>query len=407
MTDYGPCVLAVNCGSSSVKYKLLRTDGFGVVARGLLERLGEPESTLSHFWRGPDGRMSHLEDRASLPDHRAGVERVFQSLAESVLLEWPNALACVGHRVVHGGEEFRAATLIDTEVLNRIRALTPLAPLHNPANLHGIEAALERAPGVPQVAVFDTAFHQEMPARAYRYALPRRLYEDHGVRRYGFHGISYQYVSREAARALGRPLADLKLIVLHLGHGASAAAIDGGVSVDTSMGLTPLEGLVMGKRSGDIDPAIPFHLHRTLGMGWDDVEDMLLHGSGLEGLCGADDMREVRRLATANDPNARLALEIFAYRIRKYVGAYFAVLGGLDALVFTGGIGEHDTRMRASVCAGLEGLGIVLDPERNQAVTRDPAAIQRAGGPVSVLVVPTDEEQEIARQALQCLNGGP
>jgi acetate kinase len=308
-------------------------------------------------------------------------------------------LFCVGHRVVHGGELFREPAVVDDAVVAAIRSLIPLAPLHNPSNLLGSEAARLRFPGIPQVAVFDTAFHHTLPPAAYRYALPRELYEQHQVRRYGFHGSSHAHVAREAALFLGRPLEALNLITLHLGNGASAAAIRGGRSIDTSMGMTPLEGLVMGTRSGDLDPAIPFYLIRQLALPPEKVENLLNKESGLKGVCGFSDMREIQQRAGEGDEQAALAFEMFCYRVRKYIGAYLAVLGRLDAIIFTGGIGENSGPVRRAVCDGLGHLGITVDEGKNGAVAGKAAEIQEDGAPVKVLVVRTNEELEIALQA--------
>jgi acetate kinase len=306
------------------------------------------------------------------------------------------AVVAVAHRVVHGGERFRAPVVVDDDVLAALHELAVLAPLHNPVNVAGIEDARRVWPDVPHVAVFDTAFHHTLPPHAFTYAVPREWATRHGVRRYGFHGTSYAYVSRTAARLLGRDLADTRLIVLHLGNGASAAAVAGGRSVDTSMGLTPLEGLVMGTRSGDVDPALVLHLRRTAGLSVDEIDDLLNTGSGMLALAGDSDMRAVHRRIAAGDADAVLALDVYCYRVRKYVGAYLAVLGGADAVVFTGGVGEHDAVVRAQSLAGLEGLGIAVDPVRNEA---GETTISPAGSAIPVLVVPTDEETEMATQA--------
>ncbi len=306
----------------------------------------------------------------------------------------------VGHRVVHGGDRFSGPTVVDDDVLAEIRDLIPLAPLHNPANIAGIEVARSRFPDTPQVAVFDTAFHASMPPRAWRYALPRALADRLQVRRYGFHGTSHAYVARQAAEHLGRPLAELDLVTLHLGNGASATAVAGGRSVDTSMGLTPLGGLVMGTRSGDLDPGIVAHLHREGGLDLDEIDSVLNKESGLKGLAGSNDLREVHRRADAGDADAVEALEVFCYRIRCTVGAYAVALGRLDAVVFTAGIGENDADVRARVCGGLAVLGVRLDEARNAARSRDVWMISSDDSAVAVLVVPTDEELEIAEQSL-------
>lgn len=391
-------ILVLNSGSSSIKFQLFDSDGWQVPAAGLLSRIGEAGGELSLYRNGAN-------ECRPLPvaDHHRGLEQIFAALADCGAVRRAEDLDAIGHRVVHGGEAFHEPTLIDDRVVNVIRAMIPLAPLHNPANLDGIQVARTLLPAVPQVAVFDTAFHQTMPPAAYRYALPERLYRDYQVRRYGFHGTSHRYVATEAARLLDKPLNRCNLISLHLGNGASATAIRNGRSIDTSMGLTPLEGLVMGTRSGDIDPAIPFYLQREAGMAPGAVESLLNRESGLAGLCGVSDMREVHRLAGSGDEAAQLALEVTVHRLKKYLGAYYAVLGRPDAVVFTGGIGENDAWLRARVCADLDALGIVLDPVLNDQPGAEGRCISAATARVRVLVVPTDEELEIARQTRSVL----
>ena len=389
-------VLVINTGSSTIKYQLLDLpEGDGdpeVLAAGLVDRIGDQGATLKH--RTAEHELT-VDD--PIDDHEAGFRRMLDA---SVQTGTPQDLTAVGHRVVHGGERFDGPVLVDDDVLAAIHDLTPLAPLHNPSNALGIEVARRLHPDLPQVAVFDTAFHRTMPPRAYRYAVPRELAARYAIRRFGFHGTSHQYVSRKAAQHLGRPLAELDLITLHLGNGASATAVAGGRSVDTSMGLTPLPGLVMGTRSGDIDPAVVFHLHREAGMDLDEIETMLTRKGGLLGLAGAGDLREVRRRIEAGDAAAAEALDILCYRVRSYIGAYAAALGRVDAIVFTAGIGENDAQLRAQVCAGLEGFGVRVDDERNTAGGRGVRDVSASDSRVRVLVVPTDEELEIARQAL-------
>jgi len=398
-------ILVLNSGSSSIKFQLFDSDGWQVLAAGGLSRIGEPGGELALRWQDPAGASQSRTLASRIDGHHAGLEWLFQTLAECQVVARIDELDAVGHRVVHGGEAFHCPILIDEPVIAAIRAMIPLAPLHNPANLDGIETARQLLPSVPQVAVFDTAFHQSMPPAAYRYALPERLYRDYQVRRYGFHGTSHRYVAGEAARLLGRPLEQCHLITLHLGNGASATAIRNGRSVDTSMGMTPLEGLVMGTRSGDIDPAIPFYLQRVAGMSSEAVESMLNRESGLSGLCGASDMREVQQRAAAGDAAARLALEVTGHRLKKYIGAYYAVLGRVDAVVFTGGIGENDAVLRVQTCDGLQALGIQLDPAVNAEASREARSISPPDSPVPVLVIPTDEELEIARQTLSVCSG--
>ena len=309
----------------------------------------------------------------------------------------------IGHRVVHGGDLFREPALIDDTVIAAIRGLIPLAPLHNPSNLLGIEAARERFPLVPQVAVFDTAFHQTLPPPAYRYAVPHELYERQHVRKYGFHGSSHAYVTKEAARHLGKSPVELNLITLHLGNGASAAAVQGGRSIDTSLGMTPLEGLVMGTRCGDIDPSLPFYLMRQTGMSPEDVENLLDRESGLKGICGLSDMREIQDQAAQGNEPAKLAIDMFCYRIKKYIGSFCAVLGRLDAVVFTGGIGENAFAIRQRACEGMEHLGIAVDRAKNAAARGSVAEIQDDKSPVRVLVIRTNEEREIAQQTISAI----
>jgi acetate kinase len=374
-------------------------DGPKVLASGLVERIGEAGARLTH--RAGDADPLVVEER--IADHSEGFERVFAAFetAGGPVTD----LAGIGHRVVHGGDRLTEPTLIDDQAIAAIADQAPLAPLHNPSNLLGIRIALASFPGTPQVAVFDTAFHQTMPPRAWRYAVPRDLADELRIRRYGFHGTSHAYVSRKAAEHLGRPAAEVNLITLHLGNGASVAAVQGGRCIDTSMGLTPLEGLVMGTRSGDLDPAVVFYLHREAGLSVDDIDDLLNKHSGMLGLAGANDMREVARLVGEGDQAAAEALDVYCYRIRKYVGAYAAALGRLDALVFTAGIGENNDAVRAGVCSGLEGLGVTLDPRRNKARSAKPRTISADDSPVAVLVVPTNEELEIAEQTLAVVTG--
>jgi acetate kinase len=387
-------VLVLNTGSSSIKFQLFDMDGREVLLAGQLERIGEEASRLTWTAEGSDPVTS--DERVA--DHRDALDRIFEVLTSEGGAA--GQLTGIGHRVVHGGERFSAPALIDDEVVEAIREQVPLAPLHNPANLLGIETALAAFPDTPQVAVFDTAFHRTMPPRAYRYALPRDLAGRLGIRRYGFHGTSHAYVSRTAAAHLGKPLAELNLLTMHLGNGASVAAVAGGRCVDTSMGFTPLEGLVMGTRSGDLDPAVVLFLQREAGMSLDQVDQLLNQESGLKGLTGVNDMREIQRRADAGDEAARDALDLYCYRIRKYAGAYAAALGRLDALVFTAGIGEHNPAVRAGVCAGLERFGVRLDPARNRAPSDGPCTVSSDDSAVAVLVVPTDEELEIAEQTL-------
>jgi acetate kinase len=396
-------VLVLNAGSSSIKYELFDMTHRRALASGLLERIGERESRLTHQQRAAGGATPEIERKGPVADHREGFGWIGEALRESGTVRESGELYGVGHRIVHGGEVFQEPTLIDDRVMERIREQIPLAPLHNPANLAGIEVAVARLPDVPHVAVFDTAFHHSIPAHAYHYALPYEFYTTHHVRRYGFHGTSHLYVAKQAARHLRRPLEALNLIVLHLGNGASITAIQNGRSIDTSMGLTPLEGLIMGTRSGDIDPAIVFFLARVTGRSNDELESLLNKESGLKGICGANDMREILRRACEGDARADLAIEMYVYRLKKYIGAYYAALGRVDGIAFTAGIGENAAEIRARACDGLSGLGIDLDPRKNAARSQDIREIQAQGASVKVMVIPTDEELEIADETVECI----
>ena len=389
-------VLVLNAGSSSLKYSLVDGDTGESLAGGLVERIGESRGILKH--RGPSGEKRLEEVVATHEDALTAVLEAFETQGPS--LDGVELVA-IGHRVVHGGNRFAEPVLVDDDLIDAVSDLIPLAPLHNPANLEGMQVARRHFPDLPQVAVFDTAFHQTLPEHAYTYAVPLSWREEHRVRRYGFHGTSHAFVSREAARLLGREPADVNVIVLHLGNGCSATAVAGGRSVDTSMGMTPLEGLVMGTRSGDLDPALHAHLHRTCGWSLEEIDRVLNRESGLKGLAGENDFRELERMVAAGDEAARLAFEVYCYRIRKYVGAYTAVLGRVDAIVFTAGVGQHSPEVREASLRGLETWGVEVDAALNSAATGKEAAV--VSGPdsrVAVMVVPTNEEWEIAREAL-------
>ncbi len=403
--DHGGAVLVLNSGSSSVKYQLVVPATQERLATGIVERIGEHDSVVEH--RCGDDRF---EVHDAVADHRDALSRIIVQFDEHGPRLADAGIVAVGHRVVMGGRHFNGPVRIDDDVVATIDALSPLAPLHNPHNLEGIAVARERFPDVPHVAVFDTAFFHGLPAVAATYAIDRGVAEQHHIRRYGFHGTSHHYVSEKVADVLGRSGRNtdgLRQIVLHLGNGASASAVVGGRPVETSMGLTPLEGLVMGTRSGDLDPAIVVHLHRNAGMGIDAIDDLLNRRSGMRGLAGDNDMREVHRLIDQGHDDARLALDVYVHRLRKYIGAYAAVMGGLDALTFTAGVGEHDPIVRAETCAALGFLGIRIDPERNTAEADGPRVISPDGAPVAVLVVPTDEELMIARQTMDVLATPP
>ena len=390
-------VLVVNCGSSSIKYCLVESETEAFLAKGLIERIGEAESRYKHQAHGKT-----TEGVADVPDHAKALQSMTDLLMDPDhgVIASPGEIEAVGHRVVHGGESFFISAKINEAVLSEIEANASLAPLHNPPNLAGIRAAQAVFPDVAHVAVFDTAFHQSMPEHAYLYALPYEHYQEHGVRRYGFHGTSHRFVSQRAAEMLGLPRLGIRAITCHLGNGCSMSAVAGGRSVDTTMGLTPLEGLVMGTRSGDIDPAIPFFLQKRLGLGAAAVETMLNKQSGLLGISGlSNDMRTLREAAEKGNARAATARSVFAYRLRKYIGAYLAVLNGAHAIIFTGGIGENDARIRADAVDNMENLGVELDARANLAAVGCEAVVSRPRSRVKVMVVPTNEEIIIARDA--------
>jgi acetate kinase len=389
-------VLVVNSGSSSFKYQLIEMNGERVLASGLVERIGEAAGHAEHRVAGES-----FEIERPIADHTAGFRLMLDAFESHGPSLTEHAPVAVGHRVVHGGARFFEATLIDDLVEINIDDRSVLAPLHNPGALQGIRAARRAFDDVPHVAVFDTAFHQTMPAEAYTYALERATAEKHRIRRYGFHGTSHKFVSEAAAVYLDRPLSELKQVVFHLGNGASVTAVDGGRSVDTSMGFTPLEGLVMGTRTGDIDPAILLHLQRRAGLTTNEIDDLLNKRSGLVGLAGANDMRDLTARSRAGDADAQLAIDVYTHRLRAYAGAYLAQLGGADVISFTAGVGENVAHIRAAALRGLEFAGVEIDAERNENAKRgEITRISSDGSRVAVLVVPTDEEVEIARQAL-------
>ena len=391
-------ILVINSGSSSLKYQVRDVDAGEVLLEGLVERIGQPDGDAP----------------AAVPDHGAALEIVAARLHEVL---GDRQVDAVGHRVVHGGERFAEPVLINNEVTRAIERLNPLAPLHNPAAVLGIRAITEKWPQLPQVAVFDTAYHRTLPEKAWRYAVPDWLYTRHGIRRYGFHGTSHQYVAGRAAALLGESLDEFNGVILHLGNGASATAVKGGESVDTSMGFTPLEGLVMGTRSGDIDPSILVYLGRQ-GLDADALDDLLNRESGLLGLGGSNDMRTLVEAAgsaesagdgessSGVDPaRAQRALEVAAYRLAKYVGAYHVAVGGAQAVVFTAGIGENSSPFRALVCEQLGALGIELDPELNVVRSKEPRVISTESSRIPVLVIPTNEEQAIAEATAEVVAG--
>ena len=377
---------------------------FSPVFDGILERIGTPHSKLSFSLYKEKGIITKVEQDSHINNSAEGFKLLIETLFNRVFKQGPIDLAAIGHRVVHGGEKFTQPALITESVIDTIREMIPLAPMHNPSNLQGIHICRETFPSIPQVAIFDTAFHQTMPAKAYHYPLPESLYKGHKIRRYGFHGTSHHAVAHFAAQVMGKPLSQLNFITLHLGNGASVAAIEGGRSVDTSMGMTPLEGLMMGTRSGDIDPAIIFYLARNTKLDLNEIDTLLNKKSGLYGICGSNDMREIQQQVEQGDKQAELAIEMYCYRIKKYIGAYFAILGQLDALIFTAGIGENCPAVRLQVCQGLENLGIHIDPKKNNIAINSATEVQTKDSPVKILLIPTDEEMEIARQTLTCIS---
>lgn len=393
-------VLVLNSGSSSIKYQLTDATTGEAVASGLVERIGEDRGRLRH-----DGPAGRTEREQPVPDHTAGVAAVlelFEEVGPSLRRTPPVA---VGHRVVQGGDRFTRPTLVDDDVERAIEEMSALAPLHNPPNLAGIRAARAAFGDLPHVAVFDTAFHHTLPPEASTYAIDREVARRYGVRRYGFHGTSHAYVSRRAAAMLGKEPEEVNVIVAHLGNGASVTAVAGGRSVETSMGLTPLEGLVMGTRPGDVDPGVLLHLQRVAGMSTQDVDTLLNRRSGLLGLTGVNDLRDVHAAIAAGDEDAALGLEVYCHRLRHYVGAYYAQLGRVDAVVFTAGVGENDDVVRLETLSGLERLGIEVDPDRNASRKTEETLISPDAAEVAVLVIPTNEELEIARQAVEVVDG--
>ena len=399
-------VLVINSGSSSIKFQLLDMQDESVLASGLVERIGEAEGLIKCELRPDTDAEEVINIQEQVPNHEHGMRKAVELLTDATkgVIKDRDDINVVGHRVVHGGEEFHQPMLITDDVIGAIEKNIPLAPLHNPANLDGIRVARELFPSSPQVAIFDTAFHQTIPPHAYHYALPIELYEKHRVRRYGFHGTSHQFVAGECARLMGRKPEELNIITVHLGNGCSMTAVEKGRSIDTTLGLTPLEGLVMGTRSGDVDPAIYAFLARNCGMDIDAIDNMLNKKSGLKGLCGMNDMRDIHAAIDKGDKLAQLALDVQTYRNRKYIGAYMAALGHVDAIVFTAGIGENDSIVRAKSVEGLEPFGIVMDKEANSQRVKQPTLLSAKESKVQIWGIPTNEELAIARQAVEVVS---
>lgn len=396
-------VLVVNCGSSSIKYQLFDMTDESVLAKGLVERIGLEGAVLTHQPAGKDKVVL----TADIKNHSIGIKMVLSALADKDygVIKSMKEISAVGHRVVHGAEKFADSVLITPEVMGALEECIEMAPLHNPPNILGINACAELMPGTPQVGVFDTAFHQTMPKSAFLYGLPYEAYEKYGLRRYGFHGTSHRYVSQRCAELMGEHMTNLRIITCHLGNGASLAAVKHGKSVDTSMGFTPLEGLVMGTRCGEIDPAIIPFLMKKEGMSPEQIDNYLNKKSGVLGLSGiSSDFRDIEDAAKQGNERAQLALDVFAYKVRKYIGGYVAAMGGVDAIVFTAGLGENSIAMRDKICNGLEYLGTRIDPVKNN-VRGKAAEISVDGAKVKIFVVPTNEELVIARDTQEiCQN---
>ena len=397
-------ILVLNSGSSSLKYKLFSAEKAQVLAYGLVERIGMPGGLGKITHQNQDNGKYAAEEE--IPDHQKALRMVLHLLADEKwgVLRDLNEIDGIGHRVLHGGEVFKESVLVTPADVQKMEELIELGPLHMPANIMGIKACAELVPGVPQVAVFDTAFHQTMPKKAFLYAIPADLYKKHRVRRYGFHGTSHRYVSGQAAKVLGRPLESLKMITAHLGNGSSLAAINGGKVVDTSMGLTPLEGLVMGTRSGDLDPAIVPFIGSKLNLNPEETDAYLNKKSGFLGMTGYSDMRDIQRERLAGNERAQEAYELFIYRITKYIGSYTVALKGLDLLVFTAGIGENDWQTRADICRELEFMGVKMDYAKNEQLRGEETVLSLADSKVTILLIPTNEELIIARDTMALIS---
>ena len=395
-------ILVLNCGSSSIKYALYNMDDKSVMTSGGAERVGLDEAFVKV--KMPDGTKKKVMH--DIPEHTEGVKFIFSLLTDPEIgvIKSLDEIDAVGHRMVHGGEKFNKSVVLNDEVLKTFEACIDLAPLHNPANLKGVKAVSELMPGLPQVGVFDTAFHQTMPAHSYLYAIPYDLYEKYGVRRYGFHGTSHRYVSQRVCEFLGVDYKTKRIITCHIGNGGSVAAVENGKCVDTSMGLTPLEGLMMGTRSGDIDGGAITFLEKKLGLDADGMSNLLNKKSGVLGITGiSSDMREIDDAIAAGNERAKLALDMYNYRIKKYVGAYAAAMGGCDIIVFTAGVGENQSEMREAVCENMEYMGVKIDKEKNKGIRGVEAVISAPDSKVTVCVIPTDEELMIATDTMNLL----
>jgi acetate kinase len=384
-------ILLLNAGSSSIKYQVIDADDEAVLASGIIQRIGDEAGTIDHT---VDGQTHH--QTRGFPNHGRALTVLVQMFDE--FGPQLSTVRAVGHRTVHGGSQFNSTTVIDDEMLDHLRELSPLAPLHNPPAIAGIEAARRSLPDVPHVAIFDTAFFSTLPAEAYTYAVPRELAAEHGIRKYGFHGTSHSYVSRKVAELLDKPYESFNQIVCHLGNGASVSAIARGVAVEASMGLTPLAGLVMGTRSGDVDPGLHAFLARQGGMSIDEIDATLNKKSGMLGLCGVTDFRDINELIADGDADATLALDVYTHRLLSYIGSYIAILGGVEAITFTAGVGENNPGLRAEIAKRLGFLGVVLDEATNSVRSKDPRVVSTQDSAIAILVVPTNEELAMARE---------
>ncbi len=394
-------ILVINAGSSSIKYQLLNMKEQSVMSSGIVERIGDANGILTHK-KYHQGHVVKTEIEQKIKDHRTGMHLLINMITseKTGVIKDKNEIAAIGHRVVQGGESFNSAIIIDERVKKAIEENNPLAPLHNPANLTGINVAEELFPDTPNVAVFDTEFHQTMPAKAYLYALPYDYYKDLKIRRYGYHGTSHKYVTKNVAKAMGKETQDINVITVHLGNGGSITAVKGGKCIDTSMGMTPLAGVMMGSRCGDLDPAIFSYIAETKNIKAKEVDNILNKESGLIGICGMNDMRDIHESAAKGNERAILAVDMFSYRVKKYIGAYFAALGTVDAIAFTAGIGENDDIVRAQVCQDMEGLGLEIDFEANKDRISDQKRISKKESKVQIWVIPTNEELQIAQDTL-------
>jgi acetate kinase len=400
-------ILVINAGSSSIKYQLLDMTDESIMASGIVERIGDTKGILSHKkFCGSNEEKTIIERQ--ITDHKAGMHLLIDMITsqETGVIKSKKEIDAIGHRVVQGGESFSSATLINESVKKATERNTPLAPLHNPANLTGINVAEELFPGTPNVAVFDTEFHQTMPPKAYLYAIPYDYYTDLKIRRYGFHGTSHKYVAKNVAQAMGKNPEDVNVITVHLGNGGSISAVKGGKCIDTSMGMTPLAGIMMGSRCGDLDPAIAVYIAEAKNISVKDVDNILNKESGLKGICGMNDMRDIHESAANGNERAKLAVDMFTYRVKKYIGAYFAALGSVDAIAFTAGIGENDDIVRKEVCKDMEPLGLEIDIQANKGRISQNKKISKENSKVQIWVIPTNEELQIAQDTIDVIKKG-